>query len=70
MSTSTIEKSGKRAAWLLLVPPALAVIGGLITLYLVWQYPDQALPIDPVESVSTQTGVRQHVVNSVTPPLK
>jgi len=43
MSTSTIEKSGKRAAWLLLVPPALAVIGGLITLYLVWQYRDQAM---------------------------
>jgi len=70
MSTSTIEKNGNCAAWLLLVPPALAVIGGLITLYLVWQYPDQALSIDPVESLSTQTGAHQHVVNSVTPPLK
>ena len=70
MSTGKIEKIGNRAAWLLHVPPALAVIGGLITLYIVWQYPDQALPIDPVESVSTQTGARQHVVNSVTPPLK
>ena len=70
MMSNLIGKKDNRAAWLLIVPPVLAVIGGFITLYLVWRYPDQALTIEPVETISTETGVYQHVINSVTPPLK
>jgi hypothetical protein len=55
--------------WLLL-PPVLAMIGSAITLYLVWRYPDQALQVESVKTIITAHGERQHVTNSVTPPLR
>lgn len=57
-------------AWLLAVPPAIAFIGGMITLYLVLRYPDHELAVERVTEVPVANGVQQHVVNSVTPPLK
>jgi hypothetical protein len=58
-------------AWLLAVPPLMAVIGGIITMYFVVKYPDQAIAVDTHTEVSSERRqVHQHVVNSVTPPLK
>jgi hypothetical protein len=57
-------------AWLLAVPPAMALIGGIVTMYLVIKYPDQAIVVDAASEVHDQQGTHQHVVNSVTPPLK
>ena len=58
-------------AWLLVVPPLMAVIGGVITLYFVMKYPDQAIAVDTHTEVRSEQGrLHQHVVNSVTPPLK
>ena len=58
-------------AWLLAIPPLMAVIGGVITMYFVVKYPDQAIAVDAPAEVTSQRGqLHQHVVNSVTPPLK
>ncbi|MES1195963.1 MAG: hypothetical protein ABUL58_03370 [Steroidobacter sp.] len=57
-------------AWLLAVPPAMALIGGAVTLYFVVKYPDQAIVVSSNAEVPDEHGVHQHVVNSVTPPLK
>lgn len=73
---STTERSSKRGqrhgtwAWLLALPPALAIVGGAITLFLVLHYPDHELPVERVTDVQTEQGTHRHVVNSVTPPLK
>lgn len=58
------------APYWLAVLPALAVVGGLITLYLVMRYPDQAISVEPVVEIHDDTGSHQHVINSVTPPLR
>jgi hypothetical protein len=55
--------------WLMLLP-MLAVVGGFITLYLVIKHPDQEIAVDKVTVVKDEAGTHQHVVNSVTPPLK
>ncbi len=58
-------------AWLLAVPPLLAVIGGALTLYVVVKYPDQAIVVESKAEVPDEQGrMHQHIVNSVTPPLK
>jgi hypothetical protein len=55
--------------WLMLLP-MLAVVAGFFTLYLVIRYPDQEIAVDKVTVVKDDRGTHQHVVNSVTPPLK
>lgn len=55
-------------AWLLAVPPAMALLGGMVTMYLVVKFPDQAIVVDATNEVRDGHGA--HVVNSVTPPLK
>jgi len=58
-------------AWLLAVPPAMALIGGIITMYVVIKYPDHAIVVESTSEVPDERGnTHQHVVNSVTPPLK
>jgi len=58
-------------AWLLAVPPLMAVIGGALTMYVVVKYPDHAIAVDSRIEVPDEHGnTHQHVVNSVTPPLK
>jgi len=57
-------------AWLLAVPPLLAVIGCMITWYFILRYPDQALPVEEVRVTTDDGSAHQHVVNSVTPPLR
>lgn len=57
-------------AWLLAVPPALALLGGMVTMYLVVKHPDQTIVVDTTSEVGGSGGTHQHVVNSVTPPLK
>lgn len=68
--SSASNNSGRRTALWLLVPPAMAMIGGFITLFLAMKYPDQAIEVEQVSSVTTESGTHQHVTNSVTPPLK
>jgi len=72
MTTEVTKKVHRHGswAWLLAVPPALAVIGSMITLFLVLHYPDHEVPVEHVTQVPSENGVHQHVVNSVTPPLK
>ncbi|MGE3890943.1 MAG: hypothetical protein AB7F79_05010 [Steroidobacteraceae bacterium] len=70
MSSANLARTSRHLALWLLVPPALAVLGGIITLYLVWRYPDQALAVEPVALVTNDQGEHQHVINSVTPPLR
>ena len=53
--------------WLL---PALAVIGSFISLYLALAHPDKEIAVDKVTVIHDGNQVHQHVVNSVTPPLK
>lgn len=75
-TTSTEPATGLRSshrhgswAWLLIVPPAFALLGGMITLYFVLRYPDHEVAVEHVTEVSDDS-MHQHVVNSVTPPLK
>lgn len=56
--------------YLLMLGPALVVIASFITLYLVLRYPDTEWQVDKVTEVRTEQGTHQHVVNSVTPPLR
>jgi len=50
--------------------PALAVVACLITLYLIIKHPDQEISVQKVTVIRDGDTVHQHVVNSVTPPLK
>jgi hypothetical protein len=73
MSTDTTTKPHRHGswAWLLAVPPLLAVLGGAATMYFVIKYPDQSIVVQSAAEVPDEHGnVHQHVVNSVTPPLK
>jgi hypothetical protein len=67
----TVNQSTPRsfAPYWLAVLPGLAVVGGLITLYLVLRYPDREIHVQPVTEIQDASGIHQHVVNSVTPPL-
>lgn len=56
--------------YLLALGPILAVIGSAATLYLVLRHPDTEWQVDKVTEVHTEQGTHQHVVNSVTPPLR
>ena len=69
---NTESKPRRRSwAWLLVVPPAMALIGGALTVYVVVKYPDHAIAVNSVAEVPDEHGtMHQHVVNSVTPPLK
>lgn len=58
------------APYWLAVLPALAVIGGLITLYLALRHPDRPIPVESVTEIHDESGTHLHVTNSVTPPLK
>lgn len=68
--SSVPNSSGRRTLWLLLAPPALAMIGGFITLFIAASHPDQEIKVEKVSTIQTETGTHQHVTNSVTPPLK
>ncbi len=56
------EKS-RRSWWPLLVvlPPIAAVLGSMVTMYVSSRHPDQVIPV---------TQVKEHVTNSVVPPLR
>lgn len=58
----------KRTWWpvLLALPPLAAVIGGAATIMFALQTPDEAVAVAPVQSPVE----RQHVTNSVVPPLR
>jgi hypothetical protein len=56
--------------YLLAAGPALAVIAGFLTLYLVLRHPDTEWVVDKVTEIHTEHGTHQHVTNSVTPPLR
>lgn len=57
-------------AWLLAVPPLLAVLGGAITLTLALTHPDKVIATEKVSTVRQGDRTQVHVTNSVTPPLK
>ena len=65
-----VRTSDRYIPALLLLPPLLAVIGGFITLYLVVTRPDREITVETVSRIQDGPTVHQHVVNSVTPPLK
>lgn len=71
MKHSNDSARDRSLAWLLAVPPLMAVLGGMITLYIVIKYPDQAISVDKTTLIQDDHGrIHQHVVNSVNPPLK
>jgi hypothetical protein len=68
MSVPSDASRASTWVWLIAVPPLLAVIGCAITWYFILRYPDHEIPVENVR-ITTGSGVHQHVVNSVTPPL-
>ena len=70
MTHDNVPAHRRSFAWLLALPPLMAVLGGAITLYIVIRYPDQAIVVEDTVVHDDQGNVHRHVVNSVTPPLK
>lgn len=68
-----MSKAHSNRSWIpfwLMLGPALVVVASFVTLYFVVRYPDQEIAVDKVTEVHDDSGTHQHVVNSVTPPLK